>query len=164
MAKIITNTAPIIKLCQVDALGLLQKLYEEIWTTDYIHEEEFLYPEKLVNFKNANIFKKTPDKSQLEIALKKFDKIDYGEITCAALYAEGDYTELLMANKDAETAFIQNGINVRNILELAYISVKKAVYMEENARKFVKDISKLYKPTDRVIKRFKAEGFGHLIE
>jgi len=118
----------------------------------------------LVNFKNKHIKKKVPDKSELEIALREFDKIDYGEITCAALYNEGGYAELLMANKDAEAAFIQRGINVTNVLELAYMAIKKSLYDEAAAKKFVQKMSKIYKPTDRVVQRFKEEGFGFLIE
>ena len=141
---------------------MLLKVYDEIWTSDYVHEKEFLYPEELVKFKDSHIKKKKPDKSRLEKAAEEF-KVDYGEITCAALYAEGDFAELLMANKDAETAFIKKGIVVRNVLELAYLAVKKSLYDTRAAKKLIKDISQVYKPTDRVIQKFKQEGFGFLI-
>jgi len=165
MVKVVTNTSPLIHLYRAGEIDLLNKIYPEIWTSNYIYDNEILFPEDLILFKEKYIKKKQPDSSKLEEIINLFGKkIEYGEITCAALYKSGDYVELLMANNDAESAFINLGIIVRNFLELAYIAIKKELFDENLAREYMKKATKEYKLSKRVIEKFKQEGFWFLVE
>ena len=166
--KIITNTSPIIGLYDVfsmDGLKLLTSLYSDISTSNYVYDKEMLYPEELVHFKKKFIIKRTPSKSALERLLEEFNgNIQLGEITCAALYLDGGYEELLMEDEKAERAFLDKGIVVRNVLELSYLAIRNDVLDEKEARIFVAGMTREFRPSQRIVEKFKVEGFGFLLE
>ena len=165
MTKIVTNAAPLIHLCWIGEINLLPNLYDEIWTSTYVYHSELLFPRELLDFRDINIKETEPSKNKLEYLLASFKgKINYGEITCAAIYSERDYNELLIADKKAEAYLINHGINVRNFLELSYIAILNGLFDEEKARAYLRKAVERCKPSKRVRDRFTEEGFDFLLE
>ncbi len=166
--RIVTNTSPVIGLYDAfntDGLKLLTSLYSDISTSNYGYDKEMLYPEELIHFKKKFIVKRTPSKSTLERLLEECKgNIQLGEITCAALYLDEGYEELLMEDEKAERAFLDQGIVVRNVLELSYLAIRNDVLDEKEARIFVERMTQEFRPSQRIVEKFKAEGFGFLLE
>ncbi|MEK6861966.1 MAG: hypothetical protein AABY07_08425 [Nanoarchaeota archaeon] len=165
MSTIVTNAAPLIHLYQIGEIDILPKLYDEIWTSKYVFNKEIIYPEELLIFRDLSVKEREPSKENLEGLLTQFKgKINYGEITCAALYLDGDYDGILMAENKSENYFINIGMNVRNFLELSYVAILKELFDEERAKAYLRKAVKKFKPPKRVREKFTEEGFGFLLE